>query len=606
MDAHIFDGSQETDSGKLRPPFDVRVLKYSRTLIASVALLGLLATIGVASEVVIAYEFGEIAKVFLDKLSLSSISGRVLIIALSSLSLALSMALASLVARVEARKVKGNLRRSIVAALSIVNPSRGGSFDAIEGGGATVDSEMVQRSKLVTLSTIGSDQIGLYVSDYLPAMVSAVVVPGVLFIYIALRDLTSLLIEVATFISIPPLMVIFGRVAERRSQIKWNSMLRLSQQFSDFVGAMMTFKGLRAEDRAEEMIDGASRRLLQDTMSTLYLAFISGAVLEIISTVAIALVAVVIGVRLTHGDLDVAVAITVLLLAPRPYMAIRSASALFHTNVDAAVALDDLPILDSSEGSTPTSTSAAQAIEADSVVTFYQRYLAPVSFSLSRGDVQFIVGSSGIGKSSLVRSIVGLDNVKSGRVLVDGRSISSLDSRTFASIFSYLPQKSTRLKGSVMDNVLLSNYRITSSEISFDDELIRSVLFVTALTDGSGEPQFDLHAPIDDLGMAISAGQLRRVVLARTLLNGGPILVLDEPTANLDPNLAATVMEGLRTFAKEKILIIVTHDESLIRDGDQVLRIDGARFDGEIGDSPFPREDNGVEARFFDDKRGGL
>ena len=560
----------------------MRILKYSSTLVFSLALAALFSVLGVVCEITIAYEFGEIAKILLQRLSTASIPGRIAFIAGASILLALSVAIASLLARIESRKVKVNLRRSIVDELARVASIS--SFQNFEEG----TTARIERSKLITLSTLGSDQVGLYVSDYLPAMVSAVVVPGGIFLYIATRDLLSLLIEAATFLSIPPLMIIFGRVADRRSQSKWRSMLRLSQQFGEFIGAMMTFKGLRAEDRAKRLIDSASNALLRDTMSTLYLAFISGAVLEIISMVAIALVAVVMGVRLTHGSMDVGVAITILILAPRPYMAIRSAAGLFHTNVDAAVALDDAPDIAAHVSVESGSTLLGQRFEAVQLGTRFQRYQGSVSFALSRGDVQFIVGNSGIGKTSLLRALVGLERLVSGAILIDGEAIAEMDSRTFASIFSYLPQRAPRLSGSVMDNIDLNAYDNDRGARRFDEQKLRSVLYSAALIDSEGDPLFDLQAPIDDLGMAISAGQMRRVALARTLLNGGPILVLDEPTANLDRELASEVMDRLRTFAKDKILVVVTHDESLIREGDCVLRIGGE------GERSFGEGDGGV------------
>ncbi|MDA8195839.1 MAG: ATP-binding cassette domain-containing protein [Actinomycetota bacterium] len=596
MDAHLFDASDESEPGRLRPPFDARILKYSSTLIASLVLAGLLVAIAVGAEIGIAYEFGEIAKIFLAKLPTTSVTGRIVTIAIASGFLAMSMATSSLLARVEARKVKVNLRRSIVAKLADVAvqmPPKATDYEEIE---------QIQRSKLLALSTLGSDQVGLYVSDYLPSMIQAVVVPGLIFAYVALRDLTSFLIEISTFLAIPPLMIIFGRVAERRSQTKWRSMLRLSQQFGEFVGAMMTFKGLRAERRAEKLIDSASTALLRDTMSTLYLAFISGAVLEIISTVAIALVAVVMGVRLTHGSLDIAVSITVLILAPRPYMAIRGAAALFHTNVDAAVALDDAPMASTLMSSSAVAPWQGQSIEVEGVVTKYQRYEGSISFSLERGDLQFIVGKSGLGKTSLLRAFVGLERVESGRVLIDGRETGPLDSKNFAKIFSFLPQRAPRISGSVMDNIDMGEFGRQLAQDRFSNEKLKSVLYTASLVEDDGSEIFDLGAPMDDLGMAISAGQMRRVALARALLNGGPILVLDEPTANLDSDLAELVIDRLRLFAKDKILIIVTHDESLIREGDNVLRIGDKSPREKIFDEDGRKSDLGSPLTFNSDE----
>jgi thiol reductant ABC exporter CydD subunit len=377
---------------------------------------------------------------------------------------------------------------------------------------------------------------------------------------------------------VPVFMWLVGRHTERRTQERWQALALLSTHFLDVVRGLPT---LRAFNRAEVQADEVARvsdRYRRATMGTLRVAFLSGAVLELAATVGVALVAVTVGVRLVDGGLGLETALTVLVLAPELYAPLRSLAAQYHASADGhAVAGRILDLLEAPPavraGTTPPPRRAAVRFEA---VTFAypsrpEPVLRDVDLELAPGETVALVGPSGAGKSTLASLLLRLAEPGSGRITAGGADLATCDGAAWRARTAWVPQRPTLFRGTVADAIRLGDPRAPDARVEEAARLARADAFVRALPDG-------YETVVGDGGRALSAGQTRRLALARAFLRDADLLVLDEPTADLDPGTAEAVGDAIAQVAAGRTVLLITHRAELLRLADRVIALVDGRL----------------------------
>ncbi len=401
----------------------------------------------------------------------------------------------------------------------------------------------------VQLGTRGVDAIETYLATYVPALVLSVGAPIALLAWMIVTDPWSALIVALTLALMPIFMILLGLEAKDRMDHSWAQQQILANYFGDVVRGMATLKAHNRSRVATEALGDVGEELRVSTMKTLRVAFLSGFSLELLSSLATALVALVLGIRLINGDMSLTTALAVLLVTPEVYVPLRRASARFHASADAVGAADSiLDLLDEAlvNSAQEMAPAAAPRLELRDVRVSVEgrdhHTLRTLSALIEPGVVAALEGPSGVGKSTLLRVLAGLEVLSHGEVLIDGTPLTSIAAHSWHATCAWLSQD-PRLPGTTVREVL-------SMGQIFDDGRLREALDELDL-------DLELDLSLGEGAEGLSAGQRRRLAVARTLLRPATVLLLDEPTAHLDDINAARVMRAVRR--RGATTIVATH-----------------------------------------------
>lgn len=471
-----------------------------------------------------------------------------------------------------AAKVMGDLRRRLVTQLLRNRP---GALAA------------ERRGELAATAVQGADSLESYFAKYLPQVAVAAIAPAAILAWTLSRDLQATLILAVTFPLIPVFMILIGKRAERRTRLRWNTLTRLSSHFLDVVSGLET---LRAHGRAQQQVETiatAGERYRAETMGTLRVGFLSALVLELLAMLGTALVAAAIGVQLANGSLGLEAGLTVLLLAPELYMPLRNVGAQYHASADAMAAaeriyevLDLPPAVSIPEHPRRCPDPALERIAFREVSYSYPSpegaeerdpVLRDVSFNLEPGETLALVGASGCGKSTLASLLVRLADPSAGGILCGGVDLREVDPREWQRRIASIAQRPMLFAASVADNVRLADPAAPIERVRAALADAGGLEFAEALPEG-------LETQIGDGGRKLSAGQEQRIALARAFLRDASLVVLDEPTANLDSEAAAAVATAAERLVADRTALVVVHRPELARLADRVLELRDGRI----------------------------
>jgi ATP-binding cassette, subfamily C, bacterial CydD len=323
-----------------------------------------------------------------------------------------------------------------------------------------------------------------------------------------------------------------------------------------------------------------SERYRKTTMETLRISFLSGSVLELAATIGVALVAVTAGVRLVNGSLGLQTGLTVIILAPELYLPYRRLGAEYHASADGlAVAermfeLLDAPPAAGAGGPRLAPSPAGAPIAFEGVSFSYPSrpglVLDGFDLELSPGEVVALVGESGAGKSTVAALLLGLLEPTGGAIRVAGVNLGDCDLEGWRRLIAWVPQHPTLFRATVADNIRLGNPDASPDAVREAAALAGADKFITALPDGYA-------TQIGDGGRSLSPGERRRIGLARAFVRDAPLVILDEPTADLDPRSVSVVAGAVRRLQTGRTMLVIAHRPELVQSADRVVRLlDGA------------------------------
>jgi thiol reductant ABC exporter CydD subunit len=435
-----------------------------------------------------------------------------------------------------------------------------------------------ESAELATAAVSGVDALEATFARYLPQLVSAVVVPVAVLVLVVSVDPVAAGVMVLTLPLVPVFMWLVGRYTEHRARARWRAMSLLANHFLDVVRGLPTLRAFNRGEAQVERILAVSDEYRRASMGTLSAAFLSGAVLELAATLGIALVAVVVGVSLAEGDVGFEAALTVLVLAPELYLPLRNLAAQFHASADgAAVASRMLDLADGApvaSGRVPAPDPARVTIAFDRVTFRYptadRDALGAVDLVLHPGETVALVGESGGGKSTLAALLLRFADPSSGRILVGADDLSTLDAAGWRRRIAYVPQRPTLFRGTIAENIRLGDASADDAGVRHAAELAGAHEFVARLPDGYA-------TVVGDGGRSLSTGERRRIALARAFLRDAPLVILDEPTADLDPASAGAVHAAIDRIRAGRTALLVAHRPELAALADRIVSIEAGR-----------------------------
>jgi ATP-binding cassette, subfamily C, bacterial CydD len=453
-----------------------------------------------------------------------------------------------------AATVKSQLRRALAARALWLGP-------AWLGGQRT--------GEIATLETRGLDGLDSYFARYLPQLVLAVVVPAAVLARVAAADWISAVVIGVTLPLIPVFAVLVGWHTKARTRRQWRLLATLAGHFLDVVEGLPTLKVFGRAQAQAEVIGNVTGAYRGATMSALRVAFLSALVLELAAALSTALVAVEVGLRLLAGRLGYETALLVLLLTPEAYLPLRAVGAQFHASMEGAAAAGRvLEILDTPqpEGQRAVPTGAghrradvdlrAEEIRLDGVTVTYpgrpHPALAGVDLTIRPGERIAVTGPSGAGKSTLLALLLRFIQPTTGTIRVGDGDLAEIPAGRWRDSIAWVPQQPYLFAGSAADNIALGQPGATPDAIQRAARRAGAAEFIEALPGG-------YHAALGERALRLSAGQRQKIALARALLRDAALLLMDEPSAHLDPASARQIGETIEAMSADRTVVLVSH-----------------------------------------------
>ncbi len=479
----------------------------------------------------------------------------------------------------------------------------------------------------------GLESIEEYVTSYLPARWLAMIVPLLVLLVVLLLDPPSVLVLLFTGPLLLLLLVVIGGRTRAVSERRFMEMRTLSAFFLDILRGIATLKMF---GRSREQVDNL-RRISTSygdaTMDVLRTAFQTSLVLEWGATIAIALVAVEIGLRLLEGGIDFERALAVLLITPEFFLPLRALAVRFHVGtagkavIRRTFAILDEPVpggapmaaaapmaagarapADTAAAGSPGGAAVAPALREPPSIAFvrvgftYPTRQTPaldaLDLELRAGETLALVGESGAGKSTLAGLLLRFIEPGSGSISVNGKPLSEIALPDWRASLAWVPQRPHLFHGSIADNVRLARPGATDAAVADAVAAANASEFVERLPLG-------LETQVGDAGARLSGGQRQRIAIARAFLRDAPLLLLDEATSYQDEASETAIGEALERLLAGRTVLVIAHRLRLAQRADRIAVLDHGRV-VELGPPAQLLSARGAYRRLVDDHGGDL
>jgi ATP-binding cassette subfamily C protein CydD len=401
----------------------------------------------------------------------------------------------------------------------------------------------------------GVEALDAYFSQYLSQLALAVLVPLTVLAFAFRLDPLSGLILLLTAPIIPVFMYLIASLADRLTRQQWTSLSRMSAHFLDVLQGLPTLKLLGRSREQIRTIAQISDRFGQTTLGVLKVAFLSALVMEMVATLSTAVVAVTVGLRLLNGRMGFQEAFFVLLLAPEFYLPLRRLGVRFHAGMSGVAAAQRIfEVLDEPK------------VEVKAEVKVKAKAEAALDLNLDLN----LNGPSGAGKSTVAYLLLRFIQPDRGAITVDGVPLQDLPASVWRRQVAWVPQNLYLFHDSVAENIRLARPEASLDAVIWAARQAHAHAFIQALPDG-------YDTLVGERGTRLSGGQAQRIALARAFLKDAPMLILDEATANLDPEHETMLQETMERLMQDRTVLILAHRLSTVYRADQILVMDRGR-----------------------------
>jgi ATP-binding cassette subfamily C protein CydD len=402
-----------------------------------------------------------------------------------------------------------------------------------------------------------------FFARWIPAAALALLAPALVAGAAALADPTSGLIFVAAGLLVPAVHAATGIGAAQAARRQFDALQRLSGRFLDRMRGLPTLVLFNRQEAEAQRLGRAAEELRARAMRVLRVAFLASGGMELIAAAALVLLAIRHGAVLAGGGAhpDPAAALFAVLLVPVFFAPLRAFSAAYHERLAARGAASALAPLLAEPPEAPPGL-LLEEVPPRVTVTFqnvrlsYDPARAPaldgLTFRVLPGETLVLAGPSGSGKTSALRVLMGFVRPDAGRVAINGRDVTLLRPAELRRLSTYVGQRAHLFRATLRENIRFARPGATDAEIEAAARAARVTEFAASLPQG-------LDTLVGEGGWGLSGGQDQRVAIARAFLRDVPLLLLDEPTAHLDPGTEAEVLESLRRLCVGRTAIVASH-----------------------------------------------
>jgi ATP-binding cassette subfamily C protein CydD len=431
-------------------------------------------------------------------------------------------------------------------------------------------------AKIAQLLHQGVDSLEDYFAGYLPIVAYCSVIPTAILFAVFPMDWRSGLVLMLTAPMVPMFMIIIGHKAHDLNQKHWAKLLRMSSHFLDIIQGLTQLKIFNASRQEIAAVKTISEDYGNQTMGILKVAFLSSFVLEFLASIAIALVAVILGFRLYYGNVDYMLALWVLLLAPEFYLPFRQLGAQYHAKMAGVTAAEDMiqilntPIKDSAPSCQFSAPFDITLSDVNFTYPGRKNTLENINLHLSGHGLYALIGESGAGKSTLIDAILGFVTPDSGYISINNAKRSPADRDAWLSHCGWIAQQAHIFYGSLGFNVALTD--------DYEPQRVLAALEKVGLSDFMQQLPDGLNVHVGEGGVGISSGQSQRLALARAFYHQPDVLILDEPSSHLDKDTELVVSKAISEYARTHLVIVIAHRLNTVVDAKQIIVLEQGKI----------------------------
>ena len=429
------------------------------------------------------------------------------------------------------------------------------------------------KGQWISLITKGVDKLDIYLTSFIPQLGLLSTIPLILLIFTFVNDWISGLIFLITAPLIPFFMILIGKIADKENKKQWQVFQKLTMYMADLLPGLLIVKAYNQTQRQLSEINKNGKLFSQATLKVLRIAFISAFMLEFISTLSIAIIAVNIGLRLIYGHVEFLPVFFILLIAPQFYQPFRQFGSAFHDAMNGITAsseiyamIDKLNCIKESKANLKFDDADMVQIELKNVYYKYQDNdkwaIDNLSLKIEKGKQIVLTGDNGAGKSTLFKLLLGIEKCQSGEILINDYNLADLDKQWWQSQIGWVAQEPYIFSATISENITLGR-DFNLKEIEHICQLVNLDEFIKSLPQG-----YDTEITS---AMNLSSGQKRRLGLARALIGRPKLLLLDEPMENLDVYNEKLIQRILSDLKNKVTVIIIGHRLQTLKNADELI-----------------------------------